>query len=30
MFNRKINISVEEKVERDGFVFVDVKPQPNF
>ncbi len=30
MFNKKINISVEEKVERDGFVFVDVKPQPNF
>ena len=26
MFNKKINISVEEKVERDGFVFVDVKP----
>ncbi len=25
MFNKKINISVEEKVERDGFVFVDVK-----
>ncbi len=26
MFHQKINISVEEKVERDGFVFVDVIP----
>ena len=26
MFNQKINILVAEKVERDGFVFVDIKP----
>ena len=26
MFNEKINVSVAKKIERDGFVFVDVRP----
>ena len=26
VFDEQINISIKEKVERDGFVFVDVKP----